>query len=68
MDLHEHKHLLFILFSFRLYRNIYNKYIEPETNEGKKKERRRVVQTIFKKNKKYELKVSQMQKLFTETG
>lgn len=37
MDLHEHKHLLFILFFFRLYRNIYNKYIEPETNEGKKK-------------------------------
>lgn len=50
MDLHEHKHLLFILFSFRLYRNIYNKYIEPETNEGKKKKEEELYKQ-YKKNK-----------------
>lgn len=51
MDLHEHKHLLFILFSFRLYRNIYNKYIEPETNEGKKKKEEELYKQYLKKIK-----------------
>lgn len=35
-------------FFFRLYRNIYNKYIEPETNEGKKKKE----EELYKQYKK----------------